>query len=38
MSLVDRLMTRKCRGCDDADFHTHHLTWFWYLRKVLRWR
>ena len=22
-----RLKTRKCKGCSDTSFHTHHLTW-----------
>jgi hypothetical protein len=24
--LLTRLYTRRCRGCDDQSFHTHHLT------------
>lgn len=26
--LVLRLITRRCRCCASAEYHTHHLTWF----------
>lgn len=26
--ILTKMTTRKCRGCDDKGFHTHHLTWF----------
>lgn len=25
--LLVKLSTRKCRGCKDTSFHSHHLTW-----------
>lgn len=25
--ILARLSTRRCHGCTDPSFHTHHLTW-----------
>jgi hypothetical protein len=25
--ILAKLSTRKCRGCDEESYHTHHLTW-----------
>lgn len=25
--ILTTMSTRKCHGCDDKDFHTHHFTW-----------
>lgn len=27
LRLLIALSTRRCRGCSDPSFHTHHLTW-----------
>lgn len=30
--LLNRLLTRRCRGCSDPSPHSHHLTWLGRLR------
>lgn len=36
--LLRALSTRRCTGCDSADFHTHHLTALGRRRYTGRWR
>jgi hypothetical protein len=36
--LLIKLSTRKCKGCEDTSFHTHHLTKLGQWRYIDSWK